>query len=425
MSYRMMLLLPLLMLFGRILAQPLEVCQQAAEENYPLIRRYGMIEKTKALTLDNIAKAWLPQVTLSAQATYQSSVTSFPEEMQSLYRQAGIEMQGLRKDQYRLGVDVQQTVYDGGLVRYQKAVASEEAGVQAAETAVTLYQVRRRVNDMYFSLLLLDDRLRLNADLETLLTANEKRLASMFEHGTAAESDLNAVRAERMEVVQRTRALESERRTLADMLATFCGMENVVPEKPRMPQVNKAQGNGRPELRLAEQQLRLADAEEKFLKASLLPRLSLFAQGFYGYPGYNLFEDMMGRRWSLNGMVGLRLSWNIGALYTHRNDRMKLQLKRDMAQNSRDIFLFNNRLEQEQLREHVSRYAEMQADDAEIIRLRQSVRKAAESKLSHGIIDVSSLLREINAENAARLGQSMHEIQMLKEAYDLKYTTNN
>ena len=64
-------------------------------------------------------------------------------------------------------------------------------------------------------------------------------------------------------------------------------------------------------------------------------------------------------------------------------------------------------------------------DDEEIIALRSSVRKAAESKLAHGIIDVNDLVKEINAENAARVQQSMHEIKLLKEVYDMKFKTNN
>ena len=151
----------------------------------------------------------------------------------------------------------------------------------------------------------------------------------------------------------------------------------------------------------------------------------MFAQGFYGYPGYNMFEDMLHHRWSLNGMVGARISWNIGALYTRKNDKARLQLQRQTAENSREVFLFNNRLEQMQQDESIARYRKLMADDEEIIQLRSAVRKAAESKLQHGIIDVNDLVREINAENAARVQQSMHEIEMLKEIYDLKFSRNN
>ena len=131
------------------------------------------------------------------------------------------------------------------------------------------------------------------------------------------------------------------------------------------------------------------------------------------------------KRWSWNGLIGARLTWNIGALYTRKNDRMKIQLQRSMAETNRDVFLFNNRLEQIQQNENISRYRRLMADDEEIISLRSSVRKAAESKLAHGIIDVNDLVKEINAENNARVQRTVHEIELLKEIYDLKYTTNN
>jgi hypothetical protein len=156
-----------------------------------------------------------------------------------------------------------------------------------------------------------------------------------------------------------------------------------------------------------------------------MPKFGLFATGYYGYPGYNMFEDMMRHEWSWNGMIGVRVTWNIGALYTHKNDKAKIQLQRDLTENSRDVFLFNNRLEQIQQNEDIARYKKLMADDDEIISLRSAVRKAAESKLSHGIIDVNDLVREINQENAAKVQRSIHEIEMLKQIYDNKFTTNN
>jgi len=112
-------------------------------------------------------------------------------------------------------------------------------------------------------------------------------------------------------------------------------------------------------------------------------------------------------------------------LYTRSNDKAKIQLQRETAQNQRDVFLFNNRLEQMQQDEAIDRYRKLIAQDEQIITLLRQVRKAAESKLSHGIIDVNDLVRDINSENAARVQQSIHEIEMLKQMYDLKYTTNN
>ena len=404
-------------------AQTLEECQQAAEKNYPIIKQYGLIAQTTELTVKNIQKGWLPQITASAQATYQSDVVSWPENMQRMYQQMGLDMKGLTKDQYKIGVDLQQIIYDGGAIGSQRSIARQEGKVQEAQTEANLYQVRKRVNEMYFSLLLLDEQIRLNDDVKALLLSSEKKLAAMVKGGTAATSDFDNVKAERLSVAQQNESLKSQRQMLQRMLSVFCGIEISNPEKPAAVEASASASN-RPEIRLFDNQLKLTEVQEKALDTKLRPTLGLYAQGYYGYPGLNMFEDMISRKWSLNGIVGIKLSWNVGALYTHKNDKAKLKVQRELIENAREVFLFNNNMEQIQQTENVSRYRTMMQGDDEIIALRTNVRKAAESKLSHGIIDVNSLLREINNENAAKTQQAIHEIDMLKEMYNLKYTNN-
>ena len=421
------LILALIMLPMPALGQTLEECQQAAEKNYPLIQQYGLIEKTTELTVANIQKGWLPQVSVQAQATYQNKVVAWPDEMRPMMSGMGINMEGLEKDQYRVGIDVQQTIYDGGVMGSQKRIAREQGKVQEAQNEVNIYNVRKRVNEMYFGLLLIDEKIKLNTDLQTLLEGNERELESMTERGTAAESDLQSVRAERLNAVQKGIELESQKQMLLRMLSTFCGLEVKEVSKP---QATAEDGglmaeNRRPELRALDAQIGVLNAQEKALNAALMPKIGAFAQGYYGYPGLNMFEDMMRHQWSWNGIVGARLTWNIGALYTRKNDKAKLQLQRDLTENNRDVFLFNNNLDQIRQRENIERNRKLMAQDGEIISLRQAVRKAAESKLTHGIIDVNDLVREINQEHAACVQQSVHEIEMLKEIYDNKYTTNN
>ena len=412
----------LMMLPAMAQAQTLEECQRAAEQNYPLIRQYGLIEKTTSLNVANIQKGWLPQVTASAQATLQTDVTAFPDKLQTVFQQTGITMDGLKKDQYRVGIDVQQTVYDAGNIKSQKEIARRQGELQSRQNEVTMYNVRKSVNEMYFSLLLVDEQIRLNADLQTVLEGNEKKLAAMLKGGTASESDWQNVKAERLNVVQKMTGLQSQRTALARMLSIFCGIEVNGLVKPEMPENMPPSINLRPELKALDAQLRLTDAQEKALDAAMMPRLGLFAQGYYGYPGYNMFEDMMSRKFSWNGMIGARLTWNIGALYTRKNDKAKLQVQRETTEVNRERFLFDNNLEQIEQNENISRYRQMMTDDEEIISLRSSIRKAAESKLAHGIIDVNDLVREINSENKARVEQCIHEIEMLKEIYDLKIT---
>ena len=420
---KIMISLALIMLSSVGRAQTLEECQQAAEKNYPLIKQYGLIAKTTQQTVKNIQKGWLPQVTASAQATYQSAVTAWPESMQTMYQQMGLDMKGLRKDQYKIGVDLQQTIYDGGAISSQRNIAQQEGKVEEAQTETNLYQVRRRVNEMYFSLLLLNEQIQLNEDVKALLQSSEKKLSAMVKGGTAATSDLDNVRAERLSVDQQNENLKQQKQMLQRMLSVFCGLEVNNTQKPAPVQIASSV-NHRPEMHLYNSQLELTEAKEKALDTQLRPKLGLFAQGFYGYPGLNMFEDMMNRKWSLNGIVGVKLSWNISALYTHKNDKARLSAQREMIENAREVFLFNNKLEEIQQSENISRYQTMMKSDDEIIVLRTNVRKAAESKLAHGIIDVISLLREINNENAAKTQQTIHEIDMLKEMYNLKYTNN-
>ncbi len=404
-------------------AQTLEECQRAAEQNYPLISQYSLIEKTTELTVANLQKGWLPQLSATAQATYQSDVVSWPDEMKNMMGSMGLDMKGLKKDQYRVGLDISQMVYDGGAISSQKAIAREQGNIQMAQNEVSLYQVRKRVNEMYFALLLLDEQIVLNRDLQEQLAGNERKLESMMKRGVAAECDWQNVKAERLKVMQQGTSLASQKRMLQSMLSTFCGIEVEQAVKPAMIETGVA--NNRPEMRLFDSQLRLADAQEKALNSALMPKLGVFAQGYYGYPGYNMFEDMKSHSWSLNGMVGVRLTWNIGALYTRKNDKEKIALQRRLIESNREVFLFNNNLEQLQQNEEMNRYRKLMADDEEIIALRKSVRKSAESKLAHGIIDVNDLVREINQENAARVQHSVHEIEMLKQIYDNKFTTNN
>ena len=414
----------LIMMATAIQAQTLEECQLAAERNYPMIKQYDLISQTTQLTVKNIQKGWLPQIAIAAQATYQSDVTSWPESMKGTFQQLGVNMKGLSKDQYKIGIDLQQTIYDGGTINSLRSIARQEEKVQKAQVETNLYQVRKRVNEMYFSLLLLNEQIKLNDDVKALLLSSEKKLASMLKGGTIATSDFENIKAERLSVEQQNESLKSQQQMLQHLLSTFCGIKVSNVQKPA-PFKTTISMNKRPEMLLFDNQLQLSSVKEKALNSQVRPKLGIFAQGFYGYPGLNMFEDMMNRKWSLNGMVGVKLSWSIGALYSLKNDKAKLRLQREMTENAREIFLFNNQLEEIQQNENIKRYHTMKQTDDEIIMLRTNIRKAAESKLAHGIIDINNLLREINNENAAKIQQTIHDIEMLKEMYNLNYTAND
>lgn len=399
----------------------IEQAQQLARENYPLIKKYDLIAQTEQFTLSNVSKGWLPQVTASAQATLQSSVVALPESLEKMMSGAGTEVLGLKKDQYKIALDVSQMVYDGGSIASGRDVARARSRVDEAATDVGLYALRQRVNDIFFSLLLTEERLSLNNEVQVLLQSSEDRLSSMVKGGVATESDADAVRVERLTAVQQHTQLESQRSALRRVLALYIGREFGEIAKPV--ELTPSLTVARPELRHFDSQILLAEARDRALASGLRPKVSIFAQGFYGYPGFNMYEDMFAHDFSFNGLIGARIVWNIGALYTYRNDRRNLQAERSMVENARETFLFNSALQTTQESETVAGYRRMIADDDRIISLRRSVRMAAESKLAHGIVDVNSLVQEITRENQASINRSTHEIEMLQHMYSLDNIT--
>lgn len=398
----------------------LDDCQKWAAENYPLLKRYELLQATTDYTVANINKGWLPQLSAGAQATLQSDVMSLPDGLKSIMSQAGYNVKGLKKDQYKVAIDVSQTIYDGGSIKAAKQAARAEGEAKARQNDVDMFAIRDRVNNLFFGILLAEDKLKLNSDLQQLLLDNCRKLEAMVKGGTATNADLDAVKAEYLNARQQQVELSSAKNSYVRMLEIFTGRQIEQPLKRPEAAVPEDISTQRPELSLFNAQTRQLNARSAQLDAAIRPRLSLFAQGYYGYPGYNMFEDMFSHDWSLNGMIGMRLSWNISSLYTHKNEKRKLATAANEIENARDVFLFNNRLQTTQERMAVERYRRIMTDDDEIIQLRTSVRQAAEAKLSHGIIDVNGLLQEITRENTARTQQSVHEIEMLKAIYELK-----
>lgn len=417
----LLLLLPL----GASAQVTLDHCHERAQANYPLIKRYDLIGQTSGINVSNISKGWLPQVSASAEAGVQNRITELPGTLRSMLSQQGTDIKGISKVHYRVGVSVTQRVWDGGQLRQKQEVERLQGEMESRQNDVALYGVRSRVDDLFFGVLLLDEQLRANAYQIELLASNEKKLEAMERRGTAMASDVSAVKAERLAAEQSRTDMQQSRQSLCRMLALFCGDDSISGVvKPTVADVAPDAPNRRPELTLYDLQARLADSQDRLSKASLMPTLSLYADGYFGYTGYDIYRDMFHRSPTLNGTIGARLTWNIGNLYTRSNERRRAQTLRLEADNSRDVFLFNSRLQQVQQREEVKKYNEMMRQDDDIVELRRQVRQSAEAKLAHGIIDVNDLLQQITRENTARTQRSLHEVEMLQHLSELRDLIN-
>ena len=406
-------ILLLLLMTGMILPASaqltLEECQRKAQDNYPLVTQYQLIRLSEEYSLANAAKGNLPQISLNA--------TTLPFEV------PGVSFRGMPKDQYQVMVEVRQNLWDGGIIRNRKkqiSAASEEA---TRQLDVSMYAVNERVNEVFFGILLLDEQLTQNTLYNKELERNLKAVCSYRDNGLANEADVDAVQVEILQSHQQRISLENNRRAYIRMLSLLTGEqleESVHLTRPDTPVLTESLQIRRPELALYNARQYQLNVREQALKAGIRPQLSLFAQGAYGNPGLNMLKDAFEPSY----LVGARLSWNFGSLYTLRNDRRQLDNERLKIESNRNLFLFNTRMQLTQQDETVRTLREQMKKDDEIIRLRTHIRQAAESKVANGTLSVTEMLRELTRENLARQDKALHEIQLLLTYYQLQHLTN-
>ena len=403
----------------------LEECVTLAQNNYPLIRKYDLLNQTKDVKLSDINKSWLPQIQVYGQGTVQNETPSFPESLAGIISQTGTSIAGLNEWQYKVGAGISQSIWDGGAAKAERKRERADDAERRAALDIQLYAVRERVEALYFGVLLIEEQARQIRNMQTLLQNNLDKLRTMQENGTAMQSDVDMVEAQYLSISQQLIQAESASKSYRSVLEQFTGksLTGLVLVKPdaAIPQDLLPD---RPEQRHFEAQLQANEARDASITASTMPRVGLFAETYYGYPGFDYFESMMNRDPSFNILVGVKVSWNIGAFYTTKNNRRKLRLSSDNIAVERDVFLFNTNLRTRSQIDHIDELKAVMEKNSRIVELRTRVRKAAEAQLAGGVIDATDLLAKLTDEKQARLNASYHEIQLLQSIYQLKYTLN-
>lgn len=394
----------------------LEECQRAARENYPLVKQYELIGKTRDFTLENASKGYLPQISVSGKVSYQSDVTKMPIAIQ------GLEF-GLDKDQYQAVVELNQAIWDGGTARQRREEAKVAADVREGQVKVNLYALRERVNQIYFAVLLIDAQLEQNALLQAQLERNYRQVEACVAQGVATPPDLDAVSVEQLNARQTAAELRMNRRAYLEVLGMLTGKGDLAHEALVRPSVDMPVSAEllRPELSLYDSRRKQLEVQERGLDTGIMPRLSLFAQGAYGDPGLNMLEGGFKPYY----IAGLRLSWNIGGFYTRKNDKRLLDVSRSDIDVQEEAFRLENRMEAAQYRRAVERLDTLMKNDDELLRLRGNIRRAAEAKVEGGTLTVTEMLREVLAEDQARQTKIVHDIQRLQALCNIKYVLNH
>lgn len=398
----------------------IEECYRKAQANYPLIRQYDLIEKSRAYHLANANRGYVPQIAFSAKASYQSDVTKLPFAPGQLDF-LGVEIPVLSKDQYGVSVEVAQTIWDGGAIRAGKERIEAEAEVEKRHTEVSLYQINNRINQLYFGILLADAQLRQNVLYREELARRYRQVESCVENGVGNQADLDAVKITLLQAEQSRIQFEYTRRSYVEMLAQFIGEEiDPTTEFVRPAVVPVPAGIDRPELRWYDSQIKRLHAQDRSTQAGLMPKLGLFFTGGYGKPGLDMFENSFSPYY----VAGVKLSWNVSNFYTRRNDKRRIDNDIRAVELQRETFLFNIDLDLAQKSNAMTRNVEQLRYDDEIIALRRSVCRASEAKMANGTLPGTDFMRDVTAVQMAQQEKIFHEIELLLSMYEMKFITN-
>ncbi|OHD76075.1 MAG: hypothetical protein A3J97_14500 [Spirochaetes bacterium RIFOXYC1_FULL_54_7] len=392
----------------------LEECREKALANYPLAKRYGLIEQAQRFSLAEIARSYLPRVNLSGRSTYQSEVTP---------------MGGLTQDQFQLGFELSQTLWDGGTSRAFKRAELVSTEIERKKLDTDMYAFAERVDQVFFGILLLQERIRSNGILQEELRVNADRIVASIRNGVAVQSDLDAISVERIAARQRDIEMQTDLSISKDLLSALTGMPLppdtilAMPDaaRPGLDSFDSGASSRRPESALFDAQEAFSTSQEALVNVALMPRFSVFVQGGYGRPGLNAMDAGDAAAYWLGGF---RMNWSLDGFYTREDKLDTIGISRLEVENRREVFSFNTDLSMRQKSAEIDKYVALLTGDRELIALRTRMKQSAEVRVRNGTLTEADLLQAIAARNLAEQQMILHEIQYRAAIYGLKHLIN-
>lgn len=401
-------------------AQPhsitLDSCYFLAIKNYPLSKQFAWNEDMRSLTLANINKGWLPQVNAIAQATYQSAVTSIPIKLPN------IDIPSPGKDQYKIYLDGNQMIYDGGQINVQKRIKSAEIDIENEKNNVVIFQIKDKINQIYFGILMIDEQQIGLQSTKSDLQATLRKVEGAIRNGTMLQSNGDNVRAEILRLDQRSAELSGNRNGLLNMLSWLTATDidsNTVLLIPNKIQFFKT--INRPEISVLDAGNNLLDLQAEMIKSRNLPRLGIFIQAGLGKPALNLLSNEFDPYF----LGGIKVQVPLTAWYNNRNDHQLVRINKQGIDLQKEQFLYNIQLQQKQQVAEADKLNQLILYDDQIIATREKSMKAAQSQLDNGVITISDLINQSNKIEEARNNKALHEMQLLMNYYNQKFLTGN
>ena len=394
----------------------LDSCQVMAYNNYPLIQQFDLIEKSKKLTISNANKAYLPQFDITLIGGIVEGLPSFGP--------SGSDPTSSATTQLITVGQLNQVIWDGGMTKASKGIITANSAIERAELEINLYQLKERINNLYFGVLLINEQMaQLDLLSETLLR-NQKRIKIAIENGTAFKSDEDELKVELINVQQKRDELYYNKLAYSNVLAAMIGQEiseDAVLTRPDFGSTVKDLSIHRPELAKFQSQRELIDAQARLNKASLIPKFGLLGFGVFLTPGVDFGASTLTNVF----VAGLSLSWQLAPLYKNGNNKKLTEISLQRIQYQEDTFQFNTNLDLSQTDMELEKFRKLMARDRELLVLKERIKEAYIVKQENGIATTSEMLDRINDENMTKQNMIMHEIQYLMKVYQYLNKSGN
>ena len=394
----------------------LEQCQDMARENYPLINQLQLIQLSRDFSVENAGKGNLPQISVSGHASYQSDVTGLPIDIPN------VVIQPIAKDQYKVYGEISQSLTDATMIKNQKALIQANSETQAQQVEVQLYQVKERINQLFFVMLLIDQQVVQTDLLKKDIQNGIKKTTAAVDNGTSLRSSVDILKAELLNAEQKSIELLATKKGYANMMSLFIG-QTISPETRIVQPESKAVIDeiNRPELAVYQSQKQSLLIQNELISNRSIPRINLFLQGGYGRPGLNFLSN----DFELYYLGGLRLNWNISSFYTSKREREILDVNAASIDLQQETFLLNTNITLSQKQQDINKYIKLMQTDKEIVALRESVKASASAQLEYGTLTSNDYLIYVNAADQANQNLILHQVQLLMAQYSYQLTSGN
>ena len=389
----------------------LQECYDLATVNYPLAKQSQLLENQNQLDKEVISNARLPQLSLDAQATYQSDVIEIP------IPNSGIEP--LNKDQYRATLSVNQLIYNGGATNAFLDAKSAQVKTQQKQVEVNLYQLKQRINQYYFSILLAQETNTLLKAKQEQLQAKLSEVKTGIKYGVVLPASDKVLEAELLKIKQQFTEVESNKMVLIESLSNIIGQSLDTSTTFQKPLVDTQMDTdlNRPELDLFQLKKEEIESNEALIAKQNAPKLLGFATGGYGNPGLNMLDNSFQPFYT----VGVKLNWNVFDWNSNKKQRESLSINKDIIDTETETFKLNTNTELNQQEREIKKIEAFITSDLEIINLRKEVLESADSQLKNGVITSSAYITELTNlyEDENTLIQHKIQLQLAKANYNV------